>query len=330
VANSLRFPQKFALVCRLWELEPSSKEIARALDVDQASLTRWANFQTLTTPRPERELIDRFAGYLDESGQLAGRGYNAAEFAQCCRTYDDKQFLQFLSARSLPASVRELSQAKFSLLCRTLLGRSNKARYFMYRLGTFEREDLTALPDPAKGIALLQKSARVLRRVPASIEKLLGESFLLYREAYREKEESIGSVFHVDSHFTIWGQDSNDSTSELFLITIKPEEILYGDFEGLFQCVLLMLGDLNQITACKALMRRVSDDLPDEEEIDLKLFARESQRTIVLAADPKDADKYKIDHSFAQEAIEPETGISYEKYADFLGTRGEREAIVLT
>jgi hypothetical protein len=341
VAKYLNFPQRFGLVCRLWEIEPSNKQLSDALGVDPSVLTRWANFATQTTDkgRSEPTLIADFVNYLQESKALARRGYTSSEFAECFRSYDDKQFLQFLAARSLPASVLELSQPKFNQVCRALLGQSSKARYFMYRFGTFEREDLSTFPDPIKGRALLNAKARVLRRVPASIQRLVGESFLLYREAYRKNEESIGSVFNVDTHFTIWGQDYNDTTSELFLITIKPDEIPSGALAGLFACAVLMLGDGNEITACKALMRRVPDDPVKDntaqqnddlaQDTEFKSFAQEAQRTIVLAAVAKDATGYQIDTSFKQEDTEPETNIPYKEYADYLSIKNETEAIVL-
>jgi DNA-binding MarR family transcriptional regulator len=334
LVDFLRFPRRFTLVCRLWGLQPTSKKIAEALGVEQSTLTRWSNFGTSTTEGSEQDLIDRFVKYLDEGRELVRRGYNAPDFAQCWKAYDDKQFLQFLTARSVPASVLELSQPKFTLLRRTLLEWDNKARYFMYRLGIFDHEDLRTFADKRKGESFLKSHTCVLRRVPASIQQIADESFLLYREAYREKEESIGSVFHVDSHFTIWGQDFNDNTSELFLITIKPEKIPYGPLVGLFRCAVLMLGDGNHITACKALMRRALD-FPAQgddtaEDGDFKSFATDAQRTIILLPDSKDAT-YKIDDSFSQEMKEPGTNISYKEYADYLSIKNnERDGIVLS
>jgi hypothetical protein len=331
VANFLYFPQRFGLVCRFWQIEPSGKKMQDALGVDGSVLSRWANFTTQRADsdlHPESKLTVDFLKYLADSKALALRGYTASEFSRCFTTYDDKKFLQFLVARSLPASVLELSQPKFDQMCAALLEQNDKARYFMYRLGTFEDEDLAAFPDPAQRRALLGARPRVLRRVPAHIERLNGESFLLYREAYR-LEASIGSVFHVDTHFTIWGQDYNDNTSELFLITIKRPAIPFEPFTGLFVCAILMLGDGDRITACKALMRRVPDKLAQIENKEFELFARESQRTIVLAADASSTTGYRVDTTFSQELIEPEFEVRYDTYADYLSIRDDAEAIVL-
>lgn len=302
-----------------------------ALSVGGPVLVRWANFTTQRADNsihPESKLIADFVRYLAESRALALRGYSADQFLHCFTTYDDKQFLQFLVARSLPASVLELSQPKFAQMRAALLGPNDRARYFMYRLGTFENEDLAAFPEPAQRRALLEERPRVLRRVPAQIERLVGESFLLYREAYRS-EASIGSVFHVDTHFTIWGQDYNDNTSALFLITIKRPAIPFEPFSGLFACAILMLGDGDEITACRALMRCVPGELAQVEDKEFEVFAHESQRTIVLAADVEGRPGYQIDTRYSKELIEPAFDIRYNIYADYLGIKDDSEAIII-
>jgi hypothetical protein len=300
-----------------------------ALGVDPTVLNRWANFNTQKADNkkhPEAKLNAAFVKYLASSQELSNRGYSTADFTRAFSQYDDKKFLQFLVARSLPASVRELSLPKYDQVHTALLGDERDARYLMYRLGTFEQEDLAAFPNPA-GQSLLAAQARVLRRVPISIEELAGETFLLYREAYRS-EESIGSVFHVDTHYTIWGQDYNNNTSELFLITIKRTPIPSGTFLGLFPCAVLMLGDCDRITACKALIRRVPNQIARVGSMQFKDFAREMERTIALK-DETIGTGFEIDSNVSTELVEPHFDVPYEKYVEFLNIEAGNRGIIL-
>jgi hypothetical protein len=326
VTDSLNFPQRFGLICRLWEIQPSSKAMRTALKVNDPSvLNRWASFITQkadTQKHSDSKLIPLLVTHLDTTDQLRRRGYSAGELRRALAQYDDKKFLQFLAARSLPASVRELSQPKYDQLYATLLGDSTAARYLMYRLGTFEVEDLPNFSE-SEGRAFLAAKVPVLRRVPVSFETLLEEMFLLYREAYRI-EHSIGSVFHVDTHFTIWGQDDNNNTSELFLITIKKFPIPSGPFHGLFSCAILMLGDGDNITACKALLRRLPDRSANMNSAFVD-FAREMGLTIVLR-DETPSTGYQVETA---SGVEPDFDIKYEDYADFLSIKSERHGAII-
>lgn len=288
----LTFPQKFRLLAESWTgFSPTSKDVARALQVNPSDLSRWWNGRTLNTNEPEARLVHALAEYFEEIKLLESRGIAKSEFIAMMNDSDDLAFLTMVKQKYSPlpklVGIQSADALRAALRFRKgdiLLNSSNERIFFLYRLGFNAGFDFDKREDKLVPLNGKSKSATqlVMRRIPARIRHAdPQDEFLTYEEYYVDDLAEAGgdrvftaiaSAYVFRDFLTILSKDIRGEAGNLVEVSVAQVD-LSSRSNGFFSGIISMRSDCSSDaerwdpTSYRIVLRTAPPGIPWDDEI---------------------------------------------------------------